>query len=447
MRTIANAVIATDWTLEGVALSPPLPPPPMFESDLRVPLHVATDIALKSLYFQGSLRGRELADHLCLPFRLVEPVLRGLSDAGYCSSGGLTKGEPISHDSVLSSVNWSLTTSGRERARELLDVNQYAGPMPVSIDVYAAVCRQQATSDHRVREDDVRKALQHLILDGDVLDSLGPALNSRQAVFLYGAPGNGKTSIAEAVARLLGPPIAVPRALYAHGEIIRFFDPIHHVPVDVPNLPPYDHRWVVVERPQVRVGGELAPHSLELGFDTRMGFYEASAQLKANGGVFFIDDFGRQTRIPAVELLNRLIVPLSRAHDYLNLPRVGTTIEVPFTTSLLLATNLQPESLMDEAFLRRIRFKVHVPEPTEAQYRDIWHRISDRHGIACDEEVLDWLIEEHYRRAGRPLRAVHARDLVAYIVSAAWYRDIEPVLTQQTLGAAVRAYFVQSEAR
>jgi ATPase family associated with various cellular activities (AAA) len=428
-------------------VSPPLPPPPRNEADLRVPLHVAIEIALKSFYFRGSLRGRELAEHLCLPFRLVEPVLRWLSDAGYCMSAGVPKGETIGTESVLSSVQWNLTASGRERARELLDVNQYAGPMPVSIDVYCAVARQQATLDHRIHEDDVRRALSHLVLAEEVLEDLGPALNGRQAVFLYGAPGNGKTSIAEAVTRLLGPPIVVPRAIYAHGEIIRFFDPIHHEVVDIPDLPAYDRRWMVVQRPEVRVGGELAPHSLELSFDSRMGFYEASSQLKANGGVFFIDDFGRQTRIGAVELLNRLIVPLSKGADYLNLPRVGTTLEVPFTTSLLLATNLSPQSLMDEAFLRRIRFKVHVPEPTESQYRDIWERVCEQNDVEYRGEVIDWLVQNAYRDAGRPLRGVHPRDLMAYLVSAAAYKDRRPVLSRESMEAAIRAYFVQSEVR
>jgi energy-coupling factor transporter ATP-binding protein EcfA2 len=428
-------------------ISAPLPPVPRTEADLRVPLHVAIDIALKSFYFRGSMRGGELAEHLCLPFRLVEPVLRWLNDAGYCQSGGVPKGEVISQESVLSSVQWNLTHSGRERARELLEVNQYAGPMPVSIDLYCAVARQQATSDRRTHESHLRKALQHLVLAPEVMEDLGPALNDRQAVFLYGSPGNGKTSIAEAITGLLGPPIAVPRAIYAHGEIIRFFDPIHHVPVNVPDLPPHDRRWVVVQRPEVRVGGELAPHSLELSFDSRMGFYEASSQLKANGGVFFIDDFGRQTRIGAVELLNRLIVPLSKNADYLNLPRVGTTIEVPFTTSLFLATNLSPQSLMDEAFLRRIRFKVHVPEPTEEQYRDIWRRVCQEEGVEHHDDVVDWLLETAYRHAGRPLRGVHPRDLLGFIVSAAAYKDRKPVLSREAMEAAVRAYFVQSEAR
>jgi len=430
-----------------VQVSPPLPPPPRNEADLRVPLHVAIDIALKSFYFRGSLRGRELADHLCLPFRLVEPVLRWLSDAGYCMSAGVPKGETIGNESVLSSVQWNLTATGRERARELLDVNQYAGPMPVSIDVYCAVARQQATGDRRVHERDVRKSLAHLVLADEVVEDLGPALNGRQAVFLYGTPGNGKTSIAEAVTNLLGPPIVVPRAIYAHGEIIRFFDPIHHIAVDVPDLPAHDTRWMVVQRPEVRVGGELAPHSLELSFDSRMGFYEASSQLKANGGVFFIDDFGRQTRIGAVELLNRLIVPLSKGADYLNLPRVGTTIEVPFTTSLILATNLSPQSLMDEAFLRRIRFKVHVPEPTEAQYRQIWQDVCEQNDIEYRPEAIDWLVETAYHGAGRPLRGVHPRDLMSFLVSSAAYKDRTPVLSRETLEAAVRAYFVQSEAR
>jgi predicted ATPase with chaperone activity len=440
-------VLVSDALRPTAPLSPPLPPAPRLEADLRVPLHVAIDIALKSFYFQGALRGRELADHLCLPFKLVEPILRWMSDAGYCMSGGLGKGELITDESVLSSVQWTLTANGRDRARELLAVNQYAGPMPVSFDVYCAVTRQQATGDHRVHEAEVRKALRHLVLDDVVLDALGPALNGRQAVFLYGAPGNGKTSIAEAVARLLGPPIAVPRAIYAHGEIIRFFDPIHHVPVNLPDMPSHDRRWVVVERPQVHVGGELGAHTLELGFDPRMGFYEASAQLKANGGVFFIDDFGRQTRIPPVELLNRLIVPLSKGVDFLNLPRVGTTLEVPFTTSLLLATNLRPESLMDEAFLRRIRFKVHVPEPTVEQFRAIWRDVCEQNELECDLDVVDWLIETHYRKARRPLRGVHARDLMAYVVSAARYRDRDPVFDRPSLEAAVRNYFVQGEGR
>jgi len=178
-----------------------------------------------------------------------------------------------------------------------------------------------------------------------------------------------------------------------------------------------------------------------------MGFYEASSQLKANGGVFFIDDFGRQTRIGAVELLNRLIVPLSKGADYLNLPRVGTTIEVPFTTSLILATNLSPQSLMDEAFLRRIRFKVHVPEPTEAQYRQIWQDVCEQNDIEYRPEAIDWLVETAYHGAGRPLRGVHPRDLMSFLVSSAAYKDRTPVLSRETLEAAVRAYFVQSEAR
>ncbi len=242
-------------------------------------------------------------------------------------------------------------------------------------------------------------ALDHLVLSDDLLDRLGPALNARQAIFLYGPPGNGKTSIAESCASLLGEPVFVPHALYVHGEVIRFFDPIHHIAV-AHNLPPHDRRWTMVQRPVVKVGGELLPKMLDLGFDHQLGFYEASLQLKANGGLFLVDDFGRQQHMQPSDLFNRLIVPLEKGVDYLNIARAGTSIAVPFTTLLILSTNLEPSDLMDEAFLRRVRFKVLVPDPTEDEYKEIWRRECARAGVSWHPWAIEELLEQHYRRRG-----------------------------------------------
>ena len=311
------------------------------------------------------------------------------------------------------------------------------------IDVYNAVARHQARLDHVLDRAALRDAFNHLVIPDDLLDRLGPALNARQAIFLYGPPGNGKTSIAEACARIIGPPLFVPRALYVHGEVIRFFDPIHHLPVERDG-PPHDRRWQLTERPVVKVGGELVPRMLDLGFDSTLGFYEASLQLKANGGLFLVDDFGRQQHMSARDLLNRLIVPLEKGVDYLNIARAGTSVAVPFTNLLILSTNLRPHDLIDEAFLRRVRYKVLVPNPTEEEYRTIWQRVCAKEGVAYDAGVVEHTIERHYRRAGRTLHGAHPRDLLNHVINGARYLGEEPRLTAELIDHACSTCFVDT---
>ncbi|HET9052476.1 MAG TPA: ATP-binding protein [Candidatus Dormibacteraeota bacterium] len=425
----------------------PCPPPPRSPEDLGLPFSVVSDLLLRILYFNGSLAGRELAAHICIPFPIVEPALKHLSDEAHISTAGMRTSDLQAHESLTAGTQWQLTTTGRQRARELIEVNQYAGPAPVPIDVYTAVARHQAKADVRVTRDQLRAALAHLILSDVLHDELGPAISARHTVFLYGPPGNGKTSIADACADLLGPPLFVPRALYAHGEIIRFFDPVVHHPVSLPYLPPHDTRWVPVRRPAVKVGGELRPEQLDLGYDQHLGFHEASLQLKANGGMFLVDDFGRQTRLPPHELLNRLIVPLEKGVDYLNLPRAGTTLTVPFTTTVILSTNLRPDELMDEAFLRRIRFKVFVPSPTEEQFRAIWHQVCARMNVPYDDAIVTALIEEYYREPGREFRGVHPRDLLTHVVHAAQFEGRRAELAADLLDVASNTYFVRKSER
>ena len=421
------------------------PPVPTTVEETGLPFSFICDLVLKVMYFNGGMLGRDIALHVCLPFNLIETTLKFLADEGYCGSTGVRmSGLGNDGESIVAGMQFLINTAGRERARELIELNQYAGPAPVPIEVYNAVARHQARIDTVLDRAMLREAFANLVLPDVFIDRLGPALNARQAVFLYGPPGNGKTSIAEACARILGPPLFVPKALYVHGEVIRFFDPIHHLPVER-DVPPHDRRWMLTERPVVKVGGELLPRMLDLGFDATLGFYEASLQLKANGGLFLVDDFGRQQHMGARDLLNRLIVPLEKGVDYLNIARAGTSVAVPFTNMLILSTNLRPHDLIDEAFLRRVRFKVLVPNPTVEDYHVIWGRVCAKERVAYDQGVVDRLIDNHYRRHNRALHGAHPRDLLNHIVSAARYLGQAPVLTDEMLEEACSTYFVESD--
>jgi predicted ATPase with chaperone activity len=374
----------------------------------------------------------------------VESALKFLADEGYTSTAGVRMTSLAPGETISAGMEHQISSTGRQKARELMELNQYAGPAPVPIAEYSAMAEQQATVDGVVNRARLYDAFSHLVLSESVLDHLGPALSAREAIFLHGPPGNGKTSIAEAAASLMGPPVFVPRALYVHGEVIRFFDPIHHTPISR-ELPPHDRRWQLVQRPAVKVGGELTPRMLELSYDSTLGFYEASMQLKANGGLFLIDDFGRQQNMLPRDLLNRLIVPLEKHVDYANISRAGTTVAVPFTCLLILSTNMRPQNLMDEAFLRRVHFKVHVPDPTEAEYREIWRRRCMIQGLRIEEDVITRLIERQYTAKGRELHGSHPRDLLNHIVHAARYFGRPVAMTDTLMEWACETYFVDED--
>lgn len=319
----------------------------------------------------------------------------------------------------------------------------YVGPAPVTLAAYWEAVRATSIKGVIVHRADLQQAFSHLIIEPSMIDRLGPAVNSGQSIFIYGPPGNGKTVLAEAIMAMLGGHVWIPHALLAENDVVSVFERHQHRALDdTADGDPlrYDARCVQARRPIVEVGGELTLAGLDLIWSDEGKYYEAPFQMKANGGAFLIDDFGRQLVSPR-ELLNRWIVPLEKKIDYLTL-RTGTKIEIPFDQLILFSTNLDPGELVDEAFLRRIRFKVPVNNPTPEQYRKIFERMCEREGIPYIDEAVHFLLKVLYPKYGASPRSVHPRDLLEQVRSMAVFEDRPPQLTPEALDAACRSYFV-----
>ena len=325
----------------------------------------------------------------------------------------------------------------------------YFGAAPVSLEDYTASVKAQSVTRQHPRMEDLRRALGDLVLDDDLLSQIGQAVSAGTGLFLHGAPGNGKTTIAERIVQAFGESIWVPRALSVLGEVIRVYDPSNHVPLGDDRLEPtdepswIDQRWVRVRRPTIVVGGELSLQSLEITTNATTGISEAPLQMKANGGILVIDDFGRQ-RVSIPQLLNRWIVPLEKRYDFLCLAN-GRKIQVPFDQLIIFATNLHPKDLVDEAFLRRIPYKIDVRDPTEEQFCNLIRRLCQQMGLQYSSQAVAYLLEKHYRDAGRKLRFCHPRDLLRQVSIYCDFQDRPPALSSESIDAAVHNYFAMME--
>jgi predicted ATPase with chaperone activity len=414
-----------------------LPPRPRSIEDTGLSLSYISDLVLRALYLIGEMTGQEMVETLHLPYENVIDqaitYLRREQMAEVKGAGGI--GEKA--------YRYQATSKGVNRAREIGERSQYMGPAPVPLAAYAAMMARVSTQGLTISEDQIREAFAHMVMSDALLQQVGPAINSGRSIFLFGHAGNGKTTIAEAVARLFSDAICVPYAVIIDGQIIRTYDPIHH---DRIKLTPEqealsDRRWVLSRRPVVIAGGELNMDSLDLVYDEYSKYYEAPLQMKANGGLFLIDDFGRQQMRPR-DLLNRWIVPLEKRVDYLTL-HTGKKIEVPFDQLIIFSTNIEPKQLVDEAFLRRIRYKVNVPNPSPSEYREIMRRVCKAKNIPYSDDALRYLFEHEYGKRKLELRAVHPRDIIDQLIDISRFTKTEPAMSRELLAAACRSYFVE----
>lgn len=433
--------------------APTAPPPPASLEETGLSEEFVAGLVLKALYLRGSALGFELADLLALPLSLLDEVLRGLQEQRLLevpSTRGPSRGEYV----------FKLTGEGRKRGAEEMGVSRYVGPAPVPFEDFQRWVGLQAVDRVRVTEPELRAALEGITVTDDLLGLLGPALNSGRSLFLHGAPGDGKTLLADRVARLFGDRYYVPYAVLVDGSVMVVHDPVHHAdrvggeeatgneePWDAANgdgvlrdLPAHDRRYAEARRPVVVTGGELTLDQLDLRWDPSGRMYQAPPQLKAAGGVLVVDDLGRQ-RVPVTELLNRWVVPLEQRQDYLTL-RSGRKIVVPFDCFVIFSTNLEPAQLADEAFLRRIHYKIHVAGPERAEFERIFRAACQERGIPFDPASLDALYQGVYDAGEAAPRRCHPRDLLDHLCDLADYRGEAPRLDPQRLAHAARSYFL-----
>jgi hypothetical protein len=426
--------LLSDRTKAGAPAFRPLEPETLKQTGLTA--EEVERLILKYLLQKGSALGRQIASQVCLPFNIIDPLLKQLKHEMLLAFKGAA---------AMGDYDYAITDLGRERARRYAEECTYFGAAPVSLKDYLHAMAEQSVANEEATEESLREAFSDLIINERMLDKLGPAINSGRGMFLFGFPGNGKTSIAERITRCFGSSIWIPRALGIDGDIIRVFDPgVHEVIEDgreraLINLSGVDTRWVQIVRPTVIAGGELTMNELEVVQNPQTKICESPLQLKSNCGTLVIDDFGRQT-MPVDVLLNRWIVPLEKRYDFLNLPS-GKKVQVPFDQLIIFSTNLEPKDLVDGAFLRRIPYKIEVPDPSEEEFRALMKLMAPMMGFQYDEAVVTYLIETHYRAVNRPFRACQPRDLLLQVKNYCIYKRRPKQLTNESFDFAVENYF------
>jgi predicted ATPase with chaperone activity len=440
METLFNPML--NHPTHNERLSSFVPAIPKTLADLNLDFMVVESLVLKSLSSKGAMRGRDIAVTLCLHFLIVEGVL-----------GEMKNRLLLTHQSAtgVGDFVYTLTQTGEERAIACLKQSGYTGAVPVAFNDYLIAVQQQSIRHEKPDRAALQKAFNGLIIDENLLETLGPAANSGRGLFLYGEPGNGKTSIAECLARCFKETLYIPKTLSIDGQLIQLFDPQMHSLVDLPqaapqadhlnlrdSTPKFDQRWVKIKRPAVMVGGELTMEALDIKYNPVLKLSEAPLQMKANGGIFLIDDFGRQ-RISHIELLNRWIVPLEKQIDFLTLPN-GQKVAVPFDQLIIFSTNLEPRSLVDDAFLRRVPYKVYVGDPSEEDFIALFRLLCEKFDIPFDLALVNDLITTHYR-GKRPFRGCQPRDILQQVLNVSAYLGIPAQLSKAVLDRACQNYF------
>ncbi|HUU00735.1 MAG TPA: ATPase [Myxococcota bacterium] len=410
-----------------------MPEPPHSVRDTGLSHSYLEELVLKHLFQGGDMSGVQIAERVCLPFAIVEDTIERLRKMKLIDIKG------SSHAGIgRSGMIIAMTDAGHRVCEHSMDRDRYVGPAPVPFSYYCQAVAAQTIRGNALQRSDVEPNFTDLVLRDEIYDAIGPAMNSGKALFFYGPPGNGKTAICQRMTNCFGGDVFVPHAVIVDDFVIKVFDETIHKPVE--HSGPLDKRWVLCSRPMVVVGGELTLDDLNLSYSEQVKYYEAPVQMKANCGMLLVDDFGRQTVSPKA-LLNRWIVPLESEMDFFSM-HTGKKLQVPFDVFVVFSTNLDPAELVDEAFLRRVRYKLEVGRPDEPLYKEIFQAECEKHDVIWDEGMMDYLIREHYSKYRRPFNCCEPRDLLAQVQDLCAYRGITPQMTENILDQVAANYFV-----
>lgn len=411
-------------------------------ADLQLPEPFLADLFLKHAFYQEIFLLVEMTARLKLNSTLVMHLIDYLRREKYVEVRGAAAGNG-SATSISQNYRYALTESGKRRGAQLFEFDAYVGPAPVSLADYCLQVEGQSIRHWHINRQRLRECFTGLIISPELLDRLGQAMVSGKPLFLYGPPGNGKTAVSLRLATLMDDAIMVPYALYVEGHVIQIFDTVTHRPVaeSPESRRSGDPRWVRCLRPMVLVGGEMTLEMLDLSFNPLLRYYEAPLQLKANNGVFILDDFGRQ-RLDPQELLNRWLIPMENRRDFLCL-HTGRKFAIPFDQMLIFSTNLDPDTLLDTAFLRRLRHKIKLNHVDREQFLAIFRLVCEQYQLEYQEEAVHYVLARYYEPCSRPLAACHPRDLVELVMNLARYFEIPPALTRETLDQACQTYFME----
>ena len=427
---------------EGVHVIP-APRAPQRLADTGLSEGFLVELMMKTVYRRGLERATEIAEAMCLTRTVVDDLIEVAKEARLLETLG-QRGA-----SMTAEMRYAISGKGREWALDALTQSEWVGPAPVTIEQYTQQINAQSIRNERLSEQMLRQVFAHLTLTESLMDEIGPAVNSFSAILLYGPPGNGKSSISVAICEAYQDHIYVPHALLVEKQVISVYDPIVHTRVADPQLQDdialrrqvsFDNRYIPCKRPAITAGGELTVEMLDLSYNPVSRVYEAPLQLKASGGVFVVDDFGRQRQSPQ-ELMNRLIVPLEAGVDYLAL-QTGRKFQLPFDSLVIFSTNIAPRKLVDAAALRRLRYKILIDKPDEETYVRIFARTARRAGLELDEKTLGFVINELYAKDEEAeYQAFHPRFLCDQTIAMCTYRGIQPQFNEDILRRAWKNLF------